>query len=74
MTIIKYPKTCTECGGSTQKRTIDIFVCENPGCRHIDADQLLAVLKHYGIHTELIKKVEENLLVNEENLITNSGL
>ena len=66
MTIIKFPRTCPECGGNTSKRTVDIFVCENPGCRHINAEQLFSTLKHFGIDAELIKKVEEKMAANSE--------
>ena len=66
MTIIRYPKTCPECGGSTSKRTVDIFICENPGCKHINAEQLFTTLKHFGIDTELIQKVREKMFINSE--------
>ncbi len=68
MTIIKILKNCPECGGRTSKRTAEVYVCENPDCRHIDAEQLFSVLESFGVEAELIKKVQENIVVNSANL------
>ncbi len=71
MTIIKILKNCPECGGRTSKRTADVFVCENPDCGYIDAEQLFTVLKDFGINSELIKKIQENMIANSAN--SNTG-
>ena len=57
-------KNCSECGGITSKYAAETYVCLNPGCRHIDAEQLYKMLKNIGLSDSVIKNVQANVVAN----------
>lgn len=57
-------KNCSECGGITSKFSAEAYVCMDPSCKHVDAEQLYRLLKNLGVDGNVIKKVQDNIVEN----------
>ncbi len=53
---------CPTCHSDTYKFSTEVYICKNPGCRHVDTRLLSKMLKEIGVEDEVIKRVEANVV------------